>query len=91
VGAGGRRGGLRGIGGGVTPHLQFQVHMLTICFKRVQNPHFLGIFRGGGGGVCTRILLGAGSVYCSPRNRSSVSSSLFENYSARSMPSLCEI
>ena len=26
-----------------------------------------------------------------PRNRSSVSSSLFENYSARSRPSLCEI
>ncbi len=48
-GWGGGRGGLRGIGGGMTPHLQFQVHMLTICFKRVQNPHFLGIFRGGGG------------------------------------------
>jgi hypothetical protein len=29
-------------------------------------------------------------VYC-PRNRSSVSSSLFENYSVRSSPSLCEI
>ena len=26
-----------------------------------------------------------------PRNRASVSSSLIENYSARSMPSLCEI
>jgi hypothetical protein len=34
-----------------TSHLQFQVHMLTICFKRVQNPHFLGIFRGGAGSV----------------------------------------
>jgi hypothetical protein len=45
---GGGRGGLRGIGGGMTPHLGFGVHMLTICAQRLQEPHKSSIFTGVG-------------------------------------------
>ncbi len=41
-------GGLRGIGGGMTPHLRFGVHMLTICAQRLQEPHKSSKFRGVG-------------------------------------------
>jgi hypothetical protein len=71
---GGRKGGLRGVGGGMTRHVQ---HM---CPKSPFT-HKSRIFRGWADGR---------GVYI-PRNRSSVSSSLIENYSPRLMPSLCEI
>jgi hypothetical protein len=91
VGAGGKEGGEDGGGGrggaegdrgwdDLSPH-----QMLNTCAaKSPGNPGkhtnlgFLGGWADGRG------------VYI-PRNRSSVSSSLIKNYSARSMPSLCEI
>ncbi len=47
-GWGGRKGGLRGIGVGMTPHLGFGVHMLTICAQNLHEPHKSSIFRGVG-------------------------------------------
>jgi hypothetical protein len=41
-------GGLRGIGGGMTPHLGFGVHMLTICAQNLHEQHKSSIFRGVG-------------------------------------------
>jgi hypothetical protein len=78
---GGGRWGLRGIGGGMTPHLGFGVHVLTICAQNLHESHKSSIFRRVGllGGVCIFLEIDR------------VSSSLLENYLARSRPSLCEI
>jgi hypothetical protein len=46
---GGRKGGgPRGIGGGMTSHLGFRVHMFTICAQKVQKLHNSSLFRGVG-------------------------------------------
>jgi hypothetical protein len=45
---GGEEGGLSGIGGGMTPHLGFGVHMLTICAQNLHESHKSSIFRGVG-------------------------------------------
>jgi hypothetical protein len=85
VGAGGKRGGRMGgrkeVGGaegdrGWDDNI-CSTHVPKISLKHT-NLGFLGGWADGRG------------MYI-PRNQSSVSSSLIENYSARSMPSLCEI
>jgi hypothetical protein len=75
-GRGGRKGGLRGIGGGMTSHLEFWVQMFTICAQKSPETTHSSLFRGL-----------AGCIYSIER-----SSSVLENYSARlSSISFCEI
>jgi hypothetical protein len=86
VGAGGGGGGMGGDEGGAEGDRGWDYPSpLTRCSTHVpkesRNHTNLAYF-----GV---LAVGRG-VYC-PRNRSSVSSSLLENYSESSSPSLCEI
>ena len=80
-GRGGRKGGgLRGIGGGMTSHLEFWVQMFTICAHKSPETTHSGLFRGVGG-VCIFLEIDRAFEF-----------GVLENYSARlSSISFCEI